>query len=132
GVEHPRVVARVLLAGERVQLATDRVQGGRDLQGGAPAGALEQQVLKVVSGPSVGEILVARADARPDAERGRPHGGQLLGDDRPPAGQARAGYGRAAVGRSAPGPCSGRRRWGGGVGGPSLPPPCPPRSRSRS
>ena len=36
GVQHPRVVARVLLGGERVELAADRVHRRRDLQRGAP------------------------------------------------------------------------------------------------
>ena len=35
-VEHPRVVAGVLLAGERVQLTADRVHGRGDLQRGTP------------------------------------------------------------------------------------------------
>lgn len=50
GVEHPRVVAGVLLRGEGVHLAADRVQGGRDVQRAAPLGALEEQVLQVVRG----------------------------------------------------------------------------------
>ena len=47
-VEHPRVIAGVLLGGERVHLAADRVHLRGDVQRGTPLGALEQQVLQVV------------------------------------------------------------------------------------
>ena len=50
GVEHPRVVAGVLLGGERVHLAADRVDRGGDVERAAPLGALEQQVFQVVGG----------------------------------------------------------------------------------
>ena len=50
GVEHPRVVAGVLLGGEGVHLAADRVDGGGDVQRAALRGALEEQVLEVVRG----------------------------------------------------------------------------------
>jgi hypothetical protein len=35
-------------------------------------------MLKIVGGAGVAQILVARADARPDAEGGRPYGRQRL------------------------------------------------------
>src|SRR5450756_1945072 len=57
-VEHPRVVARVLLGGERVQLSADRVHLRRDVERGTLARPLEQQVLKVVSRADVRLVLV--------------------------------------------------------------------------
>ena len=45
------------------------------------ARALEEQVLEVVGRAHLGAGLVARADAHPDAERGRAHARHLLGDD---------------------------------------------------
>jgi hypothetical protein len=42
-VEHARVVARVLLGGERVDVSADRVEVLGDLQGRALVGSLEQQ-----------------------------------------------------------------------------------------
>src|SRR6185437_3879760 len=64
----------------RVHLAADRVHLRRELQGGALAGALEQQVLKVVGGAGVELVLVPGPDAHPDAKRYRPDGRQGLGD----------------------------------------------------
>ena len=86
-VEDPRVEAGVLLGGERVELAADRVERDRDVERGPLAGALEQQVLEEVRAAVQGRRLVARADADPDPDAGRPDAGQLLGDDAQPAGQ---------------------------------------------
>src|SRR5260370_86469 len=83
----PRVATAVPLAGEPVDLPAGRVHLGRDLQRGAPLGALEQQVLQVVRRARVRVVLVAGGDADPDAQRPRPHGGQELGNDPQPAGQ---------------------------------------------
>ena len=49
-VQHARVVARVLLAGERVDIAAHGVEVLRDLLGGAPLRALEEQVLQEMAG----------------------------------------------------------------------------------
>ena len=87
GVEHPRVVAGVLLGREGVHLAADRVHDRGDLERAAPLGALEQQVLEVVRGPREPRRLVPRADADPDAERDRAHGRDLLADHPQAAGQ---------------------------------------------
>src|SRR5699024_8410519 len=53
GVEHPCEVARVLLAGGRIGLSPDGVEGGVDGQGVPGGGALEQQVLQEVGGAVV-------------------------------------------------------------------------------
>ena len=74
-VEHPGVVAGVLLAGHRVRLAADGVEGDRDVQRRAPRGALEQQVLEEVRGAVVAVRLVAPADARPSS-RASPSAGR--------------------------------------------------------
>ena len=86
-VEDPRVEAGVLLGGEGVELAADRVERDRDVQRRALGGALEQQVLEEVRAAVQGRRLVARADADPDPDAGRADAGQLLGDDPQPAGQ---------------------------------------------
>ena len=44
GVDHARVVAGVFLAGERVRLAADPVEGLRDVEGTAARRALEENV----------------------------------------------------------------------------------------
>jgi len=48
------VEARVLLGGERVELPADRVEGDRDVQGGALRGALEEEVLEEVRAAVLG------------------------------------------------------------------------------
>jgi hypothetical protein len=60
------VVAGVLLGGERVEVAADRVELLGDLLRGTPPRALEQQVLEVVRGACLRRRLVARADVHPD------------------------------------------------------------------
>ena len=86
-VEDPRVEAGVLLGGEGVELAADRVEGDRDVQRRALRGALEQQVLEEVRAAVQRGRLVARADADPDADAGGADAGHLLGD-RPAARRA--------------------------------------------
>jgi hypothetical protein len=81
GVQHPGVVAGVLLGGERVQLTADRVERGRDLQRVPPGGALEQQVLEVMGGTGLHGSLIPRTDADPYPERHGPNGRHRLGDD---------------------------------------------------
>ena len=97
GVEHPRVEAGVLLAGEGVHLAADGVERGGDVQRRAARGALEQQVLEEVRGTGLRRGLVARADADPDAEGGRAHARDVLGDHAQPAGQHGAAHARAVL-----------------------------------
>ena len=79
-VEHVRVVAGVLLGGERVQLPTDGVHRLRDIHGRAGRGRLEQQMLEEVRGPGHRGTLVARSDADPDPDRRGAHRGQVFGD----------------------------------------------------
>ncbi len=57
-VEHVRVVAGVLLGGERVELAADGVDGLGDVDRGARRGRLEQQVLEEVRGAGHGRTFV--------------------------------------------------------------------------
>ena len=88
-VEHPRVEAGVLLGGERVELAADRVERHRDVHRAAAAGALEEQVLEEVRAAVQGGCLVARTDPDPHPDACRPDAGELLGDDPQPARQHR-------------------------------------------
>src|SRR4051794_4192985 len=67
-VEHDRVVAGVLLLGERVELTAHRIHGFRDVQRRATGGALEQQVLEEMAGAGEGGRLVAGTDGHPDAD----------------------------------------------------------------
>ena len=67
--EHLGVVAGVLLAGERVQHAADRIEGLGNLRGGALPGALEKQMLDEMRGAVFGRLFVARAVLDPDANR---------------------------------------------------------------
>ena len=69
--EHLRVVAGVLLAGERVEHAADRVDLLGDLRRRPPLGALEEQVLEEVRDARLLARLVARAVLHPDADRDR-------------------------------------------------------------
>ena len=72
-VEHVRVVAGVLLGGERIELTAYGVHGLRDVDGGARRCRLEQQVLEEMRGAGHGRTLVTRAHVDPDPDRGRPH-----------------------------------------------------------
>jgi hypothetical protein len=64
-----RVVAGVLLAGERVQHAADRVDLLGDRGRGAPLRPLEEEVLEEVRYPGLLVALVARAVLDPDPDR---------------------------------------------------------------
>ena len=88
-VEDPRVEAGVLLGGEGVELAADRVERDRDVERRALLGALEEQVLEEVRAAVQARRLVARADADPHADAGRADAGHVLGDDPQAAGQDR-------------------------------------------
>ena len=85
--EHVGVVAGVLLGGQGVGLPAHRVEGLGDVQGGAGAGALEQQVLQEVRGAEHAGALVPGADAHPVAHRDAALTGHPLGDHPDPAGQ---------------------------------------------
>src|SRR6185437_4600525 len=80
-VEHVRVVAGVLLGGERIQLTTDRVHRLRDVDCGARRRRLEQQVLQEVRGTGNRGTFVARSDPDPYPDRRGTHPGQVFGDD---------------------------------------------------
>ena len=87
-VEHPRVVAGVLLGGEGVDLAADRVERRRDVQRAAPRGALEEQVLEEVGGSRAAAGVSSREPTptqTPKVADRTP--GIVLGDDPQPAGQ---------------------------------------------
>ena len=96
-IEHMRVVAGVLLGGERVQLTADRVHRLGDLDRCASRGGLEQQVLQEVGGAGHGGTLVAGTDVDPQADRGRTYRGHPLGDDPQAARQHGAPDGRAVL-----------------------------------
>src|SRR5581483_370941 len=85
--EHLGVVAGVLLAGERVEHAADRVDFLGDLCRGARARALEEQVFDEVGDPVLGRDFVARAVLYPDAEGGRDHRGHRLAQHAQAVGQ---------------------------------------------
>ena len=79
------VVRRVLLAGEGVELAADRVDLTGDLAGaGPPFGALEEHVLREVSDPVRLGRLVAGAGGEHDHHRHRLPVRQVGGEDAEP------------------------------------------------
>ena len=79
-VEHMRVVAGVLLGGERVELTADGIHRLRDLHGGASRRRLEQQMFQEVRGPGDRGAFVARSHSDPHPDRCGTHRGQVLGD----------------------------------------------------
>ncbi len=78
---HLGVVAGVLLGGDGVVLAADRVEGHGDVEGRARRRALEEEVLEEVRGSEVARLLVARADRDPQADRGAAAAGHVLAED---------------------------------------------------
>ena len=70
-VEHLDVVAGVLLRGERVELAADRVDRLRDVLGRPRRRALEQHVLDEVGDAAALGGFVARSARQPDADADR-------------------------------------------------------------
>ena len=120
-VEHPRVVARVLLGGERVEVAADRVELLGDVAGRTLVGSLEQQVLEEVAVPADRGALVTRAGEHPDAERDGADAGHPLGHDTQAGGElgarrsasrlssSLAGVAAALAVAEAASPCRGRR-----------------------
>ncbi len=79
----------VLVGGERVHLAADRLDRLRDLACAQPLGALEQQVLEEVARAPLRALLVARAAPDPRAEGHRAESGKRFGDDAQARGRAR-------------------------------------------
>jgi hypothetical protein len=80
-VAHLRVVAGVLLRGERIVLTADRIERHRDVERGTRGRALEQQVLEEVRRAERAGPLVTRADGHPVPDRGTASAGHVLGQD---------------------------------------------------
>src|SRR5580765_2890508 len=80
-IEHTRVVARVLLRGEGVQIAAHRVERLRDVLRAPDLRSLEQEVFEEVAGATDHGRLVTRAGQHPHAQRHRAHAGHPLRDD---------------------------------------------------
>ena len=113
-VEQAGVEGRVLLGGEGVHVAADRVDRLGDLAGAAGLGALEQQVLEEVRGPGHSAGVSSREPASTQKPSGhRVRVGHALGDD-PEAAVEAGRTGSSAYLRPPP------------------PPPPPLRRRSRS
>src|SRR5450759_5147809 len=91
GVQHARVVAGVLLAGERVEFGAHAVEGLGDLRRCALRRALEHHVLDEVRHAGFVRRFVAAADSGPDPDGHRTHGVDALTED------GDAGGGDAAV-----------------------------------
>ena len=87
GVQDPGVVAGVLLGGEGIGVAADRLDAGRDVQRRAQLGALEEQVLEKVRRAGEPGVLVPGADRHPHAERHAAHRRDRLGQDAQAIGQ---------------------------------------------
>ena len=79
-VRNARVEDGCLARRGGVELAAEAVEDLRDLLGGMPRGALEEQVLDEVGDPRAVIGLVPRARADPEAERDRADAGNLLAD----------------------------------------------------
>ena len=90
-IEYRRVVAGVLLLGECVQLATNGIHRGRDLQSGARRRALEQEMLEKVARARDRGRLMARSDWDPDSDACAADAGHRLADYPQPGRQRRPG-----------------------------------------
>ena len=86
-VGHPRVDDGRLARGGGVELAAHRVEQLGDADGVVPFRALEQQVLDEVRHAGLGDRLVARAGADPEADRRGADTVDALGDDTLAAGK---------------------------------------------
>jgi hypothetical protein len=89
-VPHLGVVAGVLLGGDGVVLAADRVERHRDVERRARRGALEEQVLEEVRGAEVAGLLVAGSDGDPHADGRAAAAGHVLAEDAHAGRQDRA------------------------------------------
>ncbi len=69
GLQHPRIIGRGLGRGAGIEVAADRLDLLDDLARGAPRRALERHVLEQMRDAVLVRLLVAAADAGPDAER---------------------------------------------------------------
>ena len=83
-VEHFDVVARVLLRRKRVELPANRIDGLRDVLGGARRRALEQHVLDEVRDAAFFVGLVAGAALQPHTQADGPHVAHLFSDETNP------------------------------------------------
>ena len=81
GLHHPGIIGRGLGRGAGIEVAADRLDLLDDLARGAPRRALERHVLEQVRDAMLVRLLVAAADAGPDAERGGLEMGHVVGDD---------------------------------------------------
>ena len=114
-VPHPGVEARVLLGGERVDVAAHRVEGLGDVAGGSGLRPLEQQVLQEMGRAADRRRLVPRSRQHPEPQGHRPDAGDAFGHD----SQARLelgpadGHGREPSARAGPGA---RGPWAAGRG----------------
>ena len=88
-VEHRHVEAGVLLRGERVHLAADRVDRPGDVLGRPGLGALEDQVLDEVGDPAQVGGLVAAPGVDPHPHGDRANVRDPLRDEPDPVGEDR-------------------------------------------
>jgi hypothetical protein len=86
-VEHVRVERGVLLAGERVDVASEDVDDFGDVGGGAALGAFEDEMLEKVRRAAVLFRLHCRAAAQIEPERGGANVRQRFDDDREAGGK---------------------------------------------
>ena len=82
----------MLLSGQGVGFAAYRVEGGCDVQGGAGAGALEQQVLQEVGGAEHAGGFVAGADSHPESDGYAAGTGHFFGNHAYTTGQDGAAH----------------------------------------
>jgi hypothetical protein len=83
-VEDLDVVARVLLRGKGIELATDRVNGLGDVLGAAVVGAFEEHMLDKVRNAAALVAFMPRTAHQPHANRHRPHMRHRFGDQAKP------------------------------------------------
>src|SRR5712691_5352362 len=95
-LQHLGVIGRAFARGIGVEVAADRLDLLGDRAGAAPLGALERHVLEEMSGAVDLRRLVPGPDIDPEAERGRIHRIDPVGDDPEPVGERRLLYGHAA------------------------------------
>ena len=79
--EHARVIGGGFDAGRGVDLAADILDFGGDLEGAAPAGALERHVLEQMRHAVLVVAFVAGSGFDPDAQRNGFDAGQGFGRD---------------------------------------------------
>ncbi|CNI18432.1 Uncharacterised protein [Mycobacterium tuberculosis] len=82
----------MFLSGQGVGFAAYRVEGGCDVQGGAGAGALEQQVLQEMGGAEHAGGFVAGADSHPEPDGYAAGTGHFFGNHAYATGQYGAAH----------------------------------------